>query len=194
MVNFCLYKPLEKGKTIGGENTYMVNGASTMTHLYKAFFGALLVLGLAGVIPEPAQAGTYWDSVCNCRRPDSEYNTRRVVRGAAQVNTRTRYVDHTREVKKTKLVQENRLVVHVRPVINREVVVHRQNTVVRNITLHKVNTTNKVQNEYRNETVNRYAQGSVRYVNETRQVRGVNCNCGPDGGSRDGRSVVSYRY
>lgn len=163
-----------------------------MKHLNKAICAALALIGLAAIIPTPANAGTYYDAVCNCRRPDSEYNTRRVVRGPAQVNTRTRYVDHTKEVKRTKLIQENRLVVHVRPVINREVVVHRQNTVVRNITLHKVNTTNKVRVEHRNEVVNRYAQGSVRYVNETRQVRGVNCNCGPEGG-RYSNDVVSYR-
>jgi hypothetical protein len=101
-------------------------------------------------------------------------------------------------VKRTKLIQENRLIVHVRPVINREIVVHRQNTVVRNITLHKVNTTNKLREERRNETVNRYAQGSTRYVNERREVRGVNCNCGYDGGSQRSRGdddgeQVSYR-
>src|SRR5712691_2634240 len=135
----------------------MVNGALKMKHVYKAFYGALLVLGLAGVVPEPAMAGgdgTHWDSGCNCRRPDSEYNTKRVERGPTQVNTHTRYVDHTREVKNTKLIQENRLIVHVRPVINREIVVHRQNTVIRNITLHKVNTTNRVEVENRHETVN----------------------------------------
>src|SRR5271169_5713624 len=98
-----------------------------MKQLYKALSGALLLIGLAGIVPTPASAGTYYDSVCNCRRPDSEYNTKRVERGPAEVRTHTRYVDHTREVKKTKLIQENRLVVHVRPVIDREVVVHRQN-------------------------------------------------------------------
>ncbi len=171
-----------------------------MNLLYKALCGALLVVGLANIAPTPASAGTYYDSVCNCRRPDSEYNTRRVERAPAQVRTHTRYVDHTREVKKTNLVQENRLVVHVKPVINREIVVHRQNTVIRNITLHKVNTTNKLQVENRNETVNRYAQGSTRVVNERREVRGVNCNCGYSGnGARESEGdeeggQVSYRY
>lgn len=166
-----------------------------MNHLYKAFYGALLVLGLAGVIPEPAHAGTYYDSVCNCRRPDSEYNTRRYVRAPARVVTRERFVDHTRVVRgNTKLIQENRLVVHVRPVINREVVVHRTNTIVKDVLLHKVNTTNKVREEVRHETVNRYAEGSVRHVLERREVRGVNCNCGPEGGRRYGGEVVSYRY
>lgn len=166
-----------------------------MNHLYKAFYGALLVLGLAGVIPEPAHAGTYYDSVCNCRRPDSEYNTRRYVRAPARVVTRERFVDHTRVVRgNTKLIQENRLIVHVRPVINREVVVHRTNTIVKDVLLHKVNTTNKVREEVRHETVNRYAEGSVRHVLERREVRGVNCNCGPEGGRRYGGEVVSYRY
>lgn len=176
----------------------MVNGALRMKHLTKMLSGALLVIGLANIVPTPASAGTYYDAVCNCRRPDSEYNTRRYVRGPARVNTRTRYVDHTKEVKRTKLIQENRLVVHVKPVINREVVVHRQNTVIRNITLHKVNTTNKTRVEHRNETVNRYVQGGVRVVNERREVRGVNCNCADDyrGGSyRSSYSGqrVSYR-
>jgi len=176
-----------------------------MKHLSKAICGALLVLGLANIAPTPASAGTYYDSVCNCRRPDSEYNTKRVERGPAQVRTHTRYVDHTKEVKKTNLVQENRLIVHVRPVVNREIVVHRTNTVVRNITLHKVNTTNRVEVENRNETVNRYAQGTTRYVNERREVQGVNCNCGYDGrrsgsggsysgGDEEGGDRVSYRY
>lgn len=164
-----------------------------MNHLYKAFYGALLVLGLAGVIPEPVHAGTYYDSVCNCRRPDSEYNTRRYVRAPARVVTRERVVDHTRVVRgNTKLIQENRLIVHVRPVINREVVVHRTNTIVKDVLLHKVNTTNKVREEFRHETVNRYAEGSVRHVLERREVRGVNCNCGV--GSYRGGEVVSYRY
>jgi hypothetical protein len=160
-----------------------------MKTLTQTLCGALLLIGLANIVPTTASAGTYYDSVCNCRRPDSEYNTRRVVRGPTRVNTHTRYVDHTKEVKRTKLIQENRLVVHVQPVVNREVVVHRQNTVVRNITLHKVNTTNKTRVVNRNETVNRYVQGGVRYVNERREVRGVNCNCGTDGGERySGRS------
>ncbi len=165
-----------------------------MKHLTKLLSGALLLVGLAGIVPTPASAGTYWDTVCNCRRPDTEYNTRRYVRAPAEIRTHTRFVDHTREVKKTRLIQENRLVVHVRPVINREVIVHRQNTVVRNITLHKVNTTNRTEVEHRNEVVNRYAQGSVRYVNEYREVRGVNCNCGYGGGSSRYRDdEVSYR-
>lgn len=178
----------------------MVNGALTMKHLCKAFYGALLVLGLAGTVPEPAlaQGGSHWDTVCNCRRPDFEYNTRRVERAAPRVITRERYVDHTRVVRgNTRLIQENRLVVHVRPVINREVVVHRTNTVVRDVLLHKVNTTNKVREEYRHEVVNRTAPGSVRHVLERREVRGVNCNCGLDRGFRTSyrgdEGVVSYR-
>ena len=152
-----------------------------MKHVYKAFYGALLVLGLAGISPEPALAdgGTHWDTVCNCRRPDSEYQTRRYVREAPRVQTHERVVHHTKVVRgNTKLIQENRLIVHVRPVINREVVVHRTNTIVKDLLLHRVNTTNRVQVENRHQTVNRYAQGSVRYVNERREVRGVNCNCG----------------
>ena len=58
----------------------MVNGALKMKHLYKALCGALLVVGLANIVPTPASAGTYYDSVCNCRRPDSEYSASSVHR------------------------------------------------------------------------------------------------------------------
>jgi hypothetical protein len=159
-----------------------------MKHLYKAFYAALLVLGLAGVTPEPAAAnGSHWDSACNCRRPDSEFTTRRYVREAPRIVTRHRVVNHTKVVERTRLIQENRLIVHVRPVIHREVIVHRQNTLVRNITLHKVNPIYKLHKEYRRETVHRYVRGWVRVVNEHRNVRGVNCNCGGGG------EQISYR-
>ena len=167
-----------------------------MKHVYKAFYGALLVLGLAGVVPEPAFAGGYhWDSVCNCRRPDSEYTTRRYVREAPSIRTHERVVDHTRVVRgNTRLIQHNNLIVHVKPVINREVVVHRTHTIVKDLVLHKTNTTNRTEVVNRHELVNRYAQGSVRHVVEHRNVRGVDCNCGPDGGSRYEGQRVSYRY
>jgi hypothetical protein len=149
-----------------------------MKHI-STVFGALFLFGLGGLLPQPAQAGQRWDSVCNCMRPDHQYNTKHVVRGAPVIRTRERVVDHVNVVKRTRLIQENRLVVHVRPVINRDVIVHRQNTVIRNITLHKVNTNHKTAVEYRNEVVNRTVPGSVRVVNELRHVRGVDCNCGP---------------
>lgn len=169
-----------------------------MKPISTLLYGALVLLGLAGIAPQPAHAGGHWDSVCNCMRPESEYNTRRVVRGETVVRTHERVVNHTNVVRRTRLIQENRLVVHVRPVINREIVVHRQNTVVRNITLHKVNQTNKSRTEYHTQVVNRYAPGSTRVVNEYREVRGVNCNCGESGsyrssGYRGGSNYVSYR-
>jgi hypothetical protein len=175
----------------------MVNGALNMKHLYKALSGALLLIGLADFVPTPAIAGGHWDTVCNCMRPDSEYDTRRVVRAPASVVTRERVVNHERVVRgNTKLIQENRLVVHVKPVIHREVVVHRTNTIVKDVVLHKVNTTNKVRVEDVHQVVNRNGGGSVRHVTEVREVRGVNCNCGPyDGGARPTpyRERVSYR-
>jgi len=168
-----------------------------MKNLYKAFYGALLVLGLAGVAPEPVLAGgSHWDTVCNCRRPDSEYNSHRYVREAPRVVTHERVVDQTRVVRgNTRLIQENQLIEHVRPVINREVVVHRTNTIVKDIVLHRVNTTNRYREEARTEVVNRVAGGSVRHVTEYRNVRGVNCNCGYGGGQRydGGGEQVSYR-
>ena len=157
----------------------MVNGALNMRYVYMAFCGALLVLGLAGITPGPAQA-QYYDTACNCMRPDSSYHTRRVVRGAPIVRTHRRIVNSTRVVRgRTRLIQQNRLVVHVRPVINRTVVVHRTNTVVRDVVLHRTNTTNRYRNEYHNEVVNvRGGGGTVRHVTVYRNVRGINCNCG----------------
>jgi hypothetical protein len=152
------------------------------------------MIGAAGIVSEAAYAdGTHYDSVCNCRRPDSEYQTKRYERAPARVVNRTRYVDHTRVVRgNTRLIQENRLIVHVRPVINREVVVHRTNTVVKDLVLHRVNTTNQVREEVRNETINRYAGGATRHIVERREVRGVNCNCGYEGrSSYRGRGVVT---
>jgi hypothetical protein len=115
-----------------------------MTHLYKAFYGALLVLGLASITPGPALAGGYhWDPGYRCIRPDYQYTTRQYVRALARVITHRRVVNHTRYVRgHTRLVQENRVLVHVRPVINREVIVHRTNTVVRDVVLHRVNRIN----------------------------------------------------
>jgi hypothetical protein len=167
-----------------------------MKYLCKAFSGALLVLGLAGVTPIPAlaQGGYHWDSVCNCRRPDSQYQTRRYVRQAPRVVTHRRIVTHQRVVRgNTRLIQENRLIVHVRPVINREVIVHRTNTIVRDVLLHRVNRTNKYREEYHRQVVNVNGGGTVRHVLERREVRGVNCNCGYERGGYRG-NVVSYRY
>ena len=121
-------------------------------------------------------------------RPDHEYNTRRVERAPARVINHERVVNQTRVVRgNTRLIQENRLIVHVRPVINREVIVHRTNTIVRDVELHRVNTTNKFREEHiDHEVVNREVPGEVRHVLEHREVRGVNCNCGPEGGRRYG--------
>ncbi len=166
-----------------------------MMYLRKAFLGALLVLGLAGVTPIPAlaQGGYHWDTVCNCRRPDSQYTTRRYVRAAPRVVTHRRIVTRQRVVRgRTRLIQENRLIVHVRPVINREVVVHRTNTIVRDVLLHRVNTVNRYRNEYRTQVVNVRGGGTVRHVLERREVRGVNCNCGDESYSYRS-NVVSYR-
>jgi hypothetical protein len=166
-----------------------------MNYLCKAFSGALLVLGLAGVTPIPALAGGYhWDSVCNCRRPDSQYTTRRYVRAAPRVITHRRIVTRQRVVRgRTRLIQENRLIVHVRPVINRTVVVHRTNTIVRDVVLHRTNTINKYRNEYHRQVINVNGGGWVRHVTVYRNVRGVNCDCGYDRDAYRG-PVVSYRY
>ncbi len=152
-----------------------------MKPMYRALYGVLLVLGLASAMPEPVLAGGYvWDTVCNCRRPDHEYNTKRVVREAPSVVLHERVVNHERVVPgQTRLIQENRLIVHVKPVVHKEIVVHRVNTIVKNIELHKVNTTNRTEVVHANQVVNRFEQGETRQILERREVRGVNCNCGP---------------
>jgi hypothetical protein len=168
-----------------------------MKHLYKAFSGALLVLGLAGLHSVPAMAGGYrYDAACHCMRPDAEYTTRRVVRQPAQVRVHRRVVYRTRVVRgRTRLIQHNRVIVHVRPVIDREVVVHRTNTVVRDVILHRTNTFNRWRNEYHTEVVNLYEPGWVRHVVVDRSVRG--CGCERYGGGYGGyyrRGLfVSYR-
>ena len=122
----------------------------------------VLFLGLAGLgaiasTPAAAGGGTHWDAVCNCRRPDSEFKTRRYVREAPRVRTHERVVNRTRVVRgKTRLFQENRLIVHVRPIIDREVVVHRTNTIVKDALQYRVNT----------------------YVIEPPIVHRANCGCG----------------
>jgi hypothetical protein len=174
-----------------------------MKHVYKASYGVLLVLGLAGIVPQTALAGGYhWDIACNCMRPDYEYTTRSYVREAPVVRTRERIIDQTQVVRgNTRLIQENRQIVHVRPVIDREVVVHRTNTIVKDVLLHRVNTVNMLREEHRYEVVNRYDQGWVRHELERREVRGVNCGCGPQRGlfhhdyqsEEGGDEQVSYR-
>jgi hypothetical protein len=82
-------------------------------------------------------------------------------------------------------------------VINRTVIVHRTNTVVRDVVLHRTNTVNKYRNVYRNQVINVRGGGTVRHVTVYRNVRGVNCNCGYEGGrsysSGYGGEVVRYR-
>lgn len=142
--------------------------------------------------PVPAVAGGHWDSVCNCMRPESEYNTRREVRAPARVTTHERVVNQTRVVRgQTHVIQENRLIVHVRPVINREVVVHRVNTIMRNVELHRVNTTNMFRELHVTQVVNGVVPGETHEITERREVCGVNCDCGPEGPAYGGGPIVS---
>jgi hypothetical protein len=146
-----------------------------MKHLYRAFFGALLVIALAG-IDQAFARGYHWDPSCNCRRPDHQYTTKRYVREAPRVITHKRVVNRTRVVRgRTRLVQENRVIVHVRPVIKRLVVIHRTNTIVKDVVLHRVKTIHRVRNEYFHEVVHRHVRGSVRHVVV---YRNVSCGCG----------------
>ena len=152
-----------------------------MKNLYRAFCGALLVLGLAGIYSAPAFAGGYrWHSDCNCWRPaDYQYTTKRYVRGAPRVVVHKRYVDHTRVVRgRTRIIQHNRVIVHVRPVINREVVVHRRHTIVKDVVLNRTRTINAYRDRYYNDVVNVDGGETVRHVTEYRAVRGCGCSYG----------------
>jgi hypothetical protein len=177
-----------------------------MQHLYKAFSGALLVLGLVGITPIPALAGGYhWDPACNCRRPDHQYTSKRYVRVRPRVVTHRRVVNEYRVVPgRTKLIQENRVIVHVRPVIKREVVVHRTHTIVKNVVLRRVNTINRYRNVYYHQVVNVDGGATVQHVTEYRNVRGCNCGYEHGGYYRSGYGyygrglfsgpLVSYHY
>jgi hypothetical protein len=67
------------------------------------------------------------------------------------------------------------------------------NTIVRDVELHRVNTTNKFREEHITQVVNYEVPGEVRHILERREVRGVNCNCGPEGGRGYGGQVIFYR-
>lgn len=164
-----------------------------MKRLCIAYFSALLVLGLAGVQPTPAQAAGTWDPSCNCHRPDSSYSTKRVVRGAPRVVTQHRYVNRTRVLPgQRRLIQENRLVVHERPVVKRTVVVHRTNTVYKDIVVRRVNTTHKSREVFGgHQVVHRHEPGTVRRVTEHRTIQGRDCNCY---GNRHVYREATYRY
>lgn len=148
-----------------------------MKNIVKLFYGSLLILGFAGVMPQAASAeSSHWDASCNCRRPDSEYTTHRYVHEKPQIVTYHRVVDRTRVVRgDTKLIQENRVYVHVKPVIHREVVVHRTNTIVRDVYLHRVNPIYRQKLAYRHQVVHRYVQGWTRHMREWREVRDCGC-------------------
>ena len=154
-----------------------------MNNVYKACYGALLVLGLAGVTLVPAFAGGYhWDESCHCQRPDFQYTTKHYKRARPRVVTHRRVVKRTRVVRgQTKLVQENRVTVHVRPVIHRNVIVHRTNTIVKDVVLRRVRRINEYRERHYTQVVNVYEPGWVRHVIEVRDIR--DCGCGGRGAS-----------
>ena len=162
-----------------------------MKHLYSAFL-ALLIVGSAGLMVAPANAGDYrWDPGCNCNRP---VTSSRTVREAPRVVVHTRVVNTRRVVPRYRTVEENQLVVHVRPVINREVVLHREHVHYQYIITKRVNTINRFREEVVNGGVqNRYAR-SVSESTVVRVVPGSNCNCGGSERVAVGYPATSYRY
>jgi hypothetical protein len=163
-----------------------------MKHLYTAFL-ALLIVGSAALVAQPALAGGgyRYDAGCNCNRP---VTSTRTVREAPRVIVHTRVENTNRVVPRYRQIEENQLVVHVRPVINREVVIHRQNIHYQNIVTKRINTIKR----FREEVV----QGGVQHRNTTttssstvfRVVPGTNCNCGGEERVAIGPRETSYRY
>jgi hypothetical protein len=166
-----------------------------MKHLYSAFL-ALLIVGSAGYVTSPAEAGGYrYDPGCNCNRP---VDSTRVVREAPRVIYNTRVVNTRRVVPRYRTEERNQLVVHVRPVIRKDVVVHREHVHYQNIVTRRVNTINRYREEERYGGVE-HRRGGVSTTSSTivRTVPGTNCNCGGServavGGGY--RQAVSYRY
>ena len=168
-----------------------------MKHLYSAFL-ALLIVGSAGYVTSPAEAGGYrYDPGCNCNRP---VDSTRVVREAPRVIYNTRVVNTRRVVPRYRTEERNQLVVHVRPVIRKDVVVHREHVHYQNIVTRRINTINRYREEERYGGVEN-RRGGVTTSSSTivRTVPGSNCNCGGServavGGGYGRREAVSYRY
>jgi hypothetical protein len=162
-----------------------------MKHMYQAFFGALLVFVLA----TPVTAGSRYDASCNCYRPDSWFQSKRVVHDSPRVVPGSRRViEVNRVVPRTNVIDRNNLIVHVRPVIHKDVVVRRENVIYRNITVYRENNTHRVREQHRNVTDVQTVRGSVRTVNEVRHVKGRDCNCGGTTREYSGERLVSSRY
>jgi hypothetical protein len=163
-----------------------------MKHLYSAFL-ALLVVGSAGLVAVPAQAGDGYrfDPNCNCNRP---ITSSRTVREAPRVVVNTRVVNTRKVVPRYRTVEENQLVVHVRPVIRKEVVLHRQHIHYQNIVTKRVNTLNR----YREEVVaggvqNRFAT-TTSSSTVVRVVPGTNCDCAGNERVNVGVREATYRF
>ena len=163
-----------------------------MKHLYSAFL-ALLVVGSAGLVAVPAQAGDGYrfDPNWNCNRP---ITSSRTVREAPRVVVNTRVVNTRKVVPRYRTVEENQLVVHVRPVIRKEVVLHRQHIHYQNIVTKRVNTLNR----YREEVVaggvqNRFAT-TTSSSTVVRVVPGTNCDCAGNERVNVGVREATYRF
>lgn len=162
-----------------------------MKQMYTAFL-ALLIVGSAGLVAAPAQAGEYrFDPGCNCNRP---VTSSRTVREAPRVVVNTRVVNTRKVVPRYRTVEENQLVVHVRPVVRKEVVLHREHIHYQNIITKRVNTINRFREELVNGGVsNRYAT-TTSSSTVVRVVPGSNCNCGGSERVAVGFREATYRY
>lgn len=165
------------------------------THMFNLRACALALLALGSVAAFTSSADARWDASCNCNRPDSDYQSKRVVHeGERVVPGSRREVESTRVVPRTNIVDHNNLIVHVRPIVRRDVIVKRENVIYKNITIHRQNNTHRVEEKHRNVVAYETAQGSVRTVNEVRHVQGKDCYCGGTGRTYEGAQYVSSRY
>ena len=164
-----------------------------MKQLYTAFL-ALLIVGSAGLVAVPAQAGDGYrfDPNCNCNRP---ITSSRTVREAPRVVVNTRVVNTRKVVPRYRTVEENQLVVHVRPVVRKEVVLHKQHIHYQNIITKRVNTINRYREELVNGGVSHRNLVTTSSSTQVRVVPGTNCNC-PGGNERVnvGYREATYRY
>jgi hypothetical protein len=162
-----------------------------MKQLYSAFL-ALLIVGSAGLMAAPAQAGEYrYDPGCNCNRP---VTSTRVVREAPRVIVNTRVVHSRKVIPRYRTVEENQLVVHVRPGVRGEVVLHRQHLHYQNVVTKRINTINRFREEVvQGGTQNRYAT-TTSSSTSFRVVQGSNCNCGGSERVGVGYREATYRY
>lgn len=143
-----------------------------MKRMFAGVFGALLVIGLAGALSNPAAAGGY-DGNCNCSGPVTQ-----VVNAGTQVITTHRTINTNQIVPHVRVINRNRVILHRRTVVHREIVTRRHNTENRYLTVNRINTAHRFQTINKKQVVYRRVNTSSS-SHRTRTVKGRDCNCAP---------------